>query len=242
MKIIGKLDGTKDYYDNGQNLGIDEDRIYLRNTKIMEFEHNITHQYFSIIGFCGKLYPFITSIDLDYTNYSRIHSIEDKAIRKSNIIFIPENLNNKELKAFLYNAINKTNRAIQKLNPRSSIDYRFNKNKDYLVEYNLAKNDKKILSLFHEYKEPIFYIPKYNWHSPKIVLNPRLKFMNFASVMSPTEAFQELSMYLGSELVDHPKQEISTGSDEVVANSKGHDRWSFRKQGINSKNKTPKKF
>jgi hypothetical protein len=52
MRIISKF---KDYYDGGAMYGIDKERVYVRETKIISVD-NIKSQYFDVLGFCGDIY------------------------------------------------------------------------------------------------------------------------------------------------------------------------------------------
>lgn len=54
-----------------------------------------------------------------------------------------------------------------------------------------------------------------------------LKDINFASVVPPWEAYQEIEMYLGTILVND-KSNMVTVSDKVKARKYGFDEWSFR--------------
>ncbi len=62
----------------------------------------------------------------------------------------------------------------------------------------------------------------------RCTLNPYLKAEQFQKVKGPTEAFQEISMYLGNELA-RQREPISTISDEIMRDKKGFDKWSFRR-------------
>lgn len=61
-----------------------------------------------------------------------------------------------------------------------------------------------------------------------IIKNPILKEFDFQKIVNPYEAMQEIEMYIGRLAVNNvPKMPV--GSDKVIAESKGFDKWSFRK-------------
>ncbi len=62
----------------------------------------------------------------------------------------------------------------------------------------------------------------------RIIINPCLKEANFVSQVSPHQAWQDLSMYLGNTLVDIASKPPQPISDELRAETHGFDRQSFR--------------
>ena len=85
-------------------------------------------------------------------------------------------------------------------------------------------------------KEYYGYQPKglpYKYHvhdlRPRLIINPRLAEFNFVSVIDPYSATQELSMFIGNDLARDIQPVMPVGSDKVIAESKGFDKWSFRK-------------
>jgi hypothetical protein len=65
-------------------------------------------------------------------------------------------------------------------------------------------------------------------------VNPLLRKYNFEQVKDPYSAWQEISQFLGSELATQrdPNPPIP---DELRAQAKGFDKWSFRKHADDSK-------
>jgi hypothetical protein len=59
-------------------------------------------------------------------------------------------------------------------------------------------------------------------------LNPQLRLERFQEVKGPSEAFQEISMYMGNQLA-HENEPPATISDEIMRDEKGFDEWSFRR-------------
>jgi hypothetical protein len=65
----------------------------------------------------------------------------------------------------------------------------------------------------------------------RIVVNPRLNEWEFASQVDPYTAWQELSMYLGNNLVKNTNEPRPI-TDELKAEAHGFDRQSFRKAKV----------
>lgn len=60
-----------------------------------------------------------------------------------------------------------------------------------------------------------------------IIKNPILKDFDFGKLVDPYTAVQELEMYIG-RLATNETPQMPVGSDKVIAESKGYDKWSFR--------------
>jgi len=237
MRIISSF---KDYYDKGSVYGIDKERIYVRETKdVCQMAPGNNGEEFEVIGFCGKIYPIVNYSDLLYYPAKDYVLYGNEAL---NYTFIEtDSYNHSECKGY----------------KKIKIDARDGKkaskyNKDFFKKYTLPRrvnafNDleksEKLLKLFLAYKVPIFYIgtkftEKYGFSS-KLIINPRLEDFAFYKVMNTVQAFQEIFMFIGSELAQSTQSKVPVGNDEVIGNSKGFDRYSFR--NINTKKK-PKKF
>ena len=63
-----------------------------------------------------------------------------------------------------------------------------------------------------------------------LVKNPTLMDYQFYKVFDPYSAYQEISMFLGNQLCNTKEAEVPVGDDIVLAESKGYDKWSFRKE------------
>lgn len=99
---------------------------------------------------------------------------------------------------------------------------------------NINRNLKKI---FYSEKVPYFSLEEtYYLRSRETVLTfvPLLKKYKFYKVYDSCSAFQEISMFFGNNLSKERQGNIPTGNDEVLARSKGFDKWSFRKEGKKS--------
>ena len=203
MIIVSKF---KDYYDGGAVYGIDTQRRYIRETEEVKIDQKYN---FEIIGFCGKLYPLdnvMNIMDFDpkkYVNYNPALEFEFSEGR------------NLQKKA--------------KLVPAKKFSYTYawwNSRMNKAGYWDTAKKDKKYLKLFLKYKVPIFYI-----RQTTLILNPCLKNLGFYKVMDTTQAFQEIEMYLSNVLVSDTQHIIvPVGNDNVIRDSKGFDKWTFRKE------------
>ncbi len=95
------------------------------------------------------------------------------------------------------------------------------------------------MNLFSKYKTPIFSysgidfdgydVPNAIRMSSGLNINPILSKFKFSLVKDAIIAFQEISMYLGS--LKHPEIETSDMDDKIIAQSKGFNCMSFKKQG-----------
>lgn len=94
-------------------------------------------------------------------------------------------------------------------------------------------NQKPLLDLFIKHTVPSFIYTKRN-----LILNPCLKDFNMQKVLHPYTVVQELEMFLNNTLCDNNTPPMPVGDDVIIAESKGYDKWSFRKMPEpNKKNK-----
>lgn len=61
-----------------------------------------------------------------------------------------------------------------------------------------------------------------------LIINPVLKDFDFQKYMDPYTIYQELEMFLGNVLTNNTTPKMPVGSDKVIAESKGFNKWSFR--------------
>lgn len=87
-------------------------------------------------------------------------------------------------------------------------------------------------SIFIQHKVPAFIYHITSDNKDRLILNPRLSDFNFVTVLDPYSAIQELNMFLGNDLAQDVQPKMPVGSDKVIAESKGFDKWSFRKQAV----------
>lgn len=240
MKIISKF---KDYYDGGAVYGVDEKSVYVRETKIVELSNlKIRCNKFEIVGFCGEIY-------LAKFNRWRRKKLRDGGHEYCE--FDPKKDSYWCEESLKWDIDERNGEFLLKKDDALSLRF-FNEDD----VYNDLLNSKELKDLFKKHATPIFHIP-YIYSDPfykrdpyyktsrwgnnvKVVINPCLKNIGFQTIKDTVQTFQEIYMYLNSVKEAGAKSESTAGNNEVVGNSKGFDRWSFRKQG--GKSKKPKKF
>ena len=84
-------------------------------------------------------------------------------------------------------------------------------------------------ALFIQHKVPAFMYRFYSDNKDRLILNPRLSDFNFVTALDPYSSIQELSMFLGNDLAHDVQPKMPVGSDKVIDESKGFEKWSFRK-------------
>jgi len=214
MKIISKF---KDYYDGGAQYGIDKDIVYIRETT-SELINNINLKEFEIIGFCGKIYPII--------NYSLKFNFNSEWERnpKYYILFEEDTIN--------YTFIEKQNKNITTYiktfeKEKHHYSWHWKTKREF---FNYLKNYKEFNDIFLNKKVPIFHIKNISRYDTEITYNQNLKDLAFYKLFDTNQAFQEISMYISNILVSDVQVKIPVGNDIVLRNSKGFDKWSFRRE------------
>lgn len=207
MLIISKF---HDYYDVGMKMGVDKTVIYDRKTISVEGNFPPTSKYKhngwdgSVLAFCGKFYPFVFHVT-DF-NIDRIVWNVEEALKTLNV-----------------------------------------SGKRYWDEYSLESEsgvkkffDRKypeLENLFHKYRTPVFGFQAAgrpcSWMKPKLygslVVNPKLKDLQFYKIKDPITAFQDIYMFM-SGVIGAPPKPKEKMSDKVLAAAKGHDGpYSFKK-------------
>lgn len=232
MKIISNF---HDYYDVMRTHDTDKLHIYTRKTEVVELKYPKQFRYdrpktlpcdaslfayeqgqlhtnipifryeMFIIGFCGKFY-FGFKYYYNSVNHSQIKYVNEKQM-----ISIYEKISGgKKAKGYWH--------------------------KNYVDEIKTmysTDNTRLLVPLFQEYKTPVFVLQyhkdkKYNGYNHELVINPCLKDYEFYQVFVPYNAYQEIQMYVGNYLVEDPNKAWPI-SDKLKAQSKGFDKYSFRK-------------
>lgn len=227
MRIISEF---KDYYDAIQAYGVDPSIVYVRETT-NKIEKKTVYNSFSsdiynmgemyLIGFCGKLYPMIraangNSYELTKTIYSYMFSLSD--VDK----YVSEH-KDKNFQDYFYDRNNKRNRYIYNLVRKTDVAKWFDQD---FREFN---------KIFSE-KIPVFSVCFNYYRETFFEYNPCLKDLGFYRVVQPYNAYQELSAFISSfAKAEKPMPVIP---DDLKAESKGFDAFSFRKgAGVGPKRK-----
>lgn len=245
------LTNFQDYYDKGLMYGIDELIVYKRLTsKSMIKESYIpsTARFYDhivrpfVIYFCGESYMGIRFEEVGFDFESKHGKI---AIYNTNILdrFLSSV---EERNKFIYN-FNKyeTPEKLKKSttlfvehwlnNFKTKYSYR-NKREESLLEP--LYNKKQIntwcteQSLNNNVPYFVLYVEEESKYHKKsyIEYNTQLKMWDFNKVKNPQEAFQEISMYVGSVL-QQPVNPMIEISNEEMAKKKGFGhKYAFRKE------------
>jgi hypothetical protein len=233
MKIYSKF---KDYYDAIGAGDLEKTPIYKRDTveeglneidykdlqvgMLNHFEPNGDVKVSSyIIGFCGKIYPY-----WKVSTKTKSTGFYNDRIEK--IIYDPQELlsidfERKDYKWMAKYYPNKFNARNSLKNPQEYIDY--------------LNNHKPLTDIFLQMKIPIFFLRRARYSEKKFVYviekNPSLKEHEFAKMIDPYTAYQELDMFMGNVLTtdQYNQVDIPTGDDKTLAECKGFNKFSFRK-------------
>jgi len=233
-----KIIGGHDYYDSAIAYGIDKETIYVRKCEIIEGRvrgtlYTTLHSKKSefrlekhAIGFCGKIYPVL-----------KIERNPYKQERKDPYF-----------DWYFYNAEDVRNffkeygikpEPLSKWGPNIVTHSFINKRLDKFYDVN---NWRHLESEFRKHHCPVFHHAgsyKDSGNGP-FTLNPILKRFHFAKVFSPTEAFQEIFMYLTGVLGKSPKTLIEISNDDM-RHKKGFDNKSFKTDSPGKKRKRRQK-
>lgn len=216
-----------DYYDCMQSLDEDRETQFLRETEtITQPDLDIVYDFLqyvpycrlqpNLIGFCGKLYPVISESDYDGKRKNIIFTIEELDV------FVEKTWRKKEFAK--YNDLN---------NKYNSYCIRPKAVKFFTKQYEC--ND-----LLEKY--PIFLIKPFEWvpdpynlnqridrrvKQCNVVINPRLADYEFFRIVDNFTAYQELCMWFGNKA--NPEKPIPYIDDKTMAEAKGFNKFSFRK-------------
>ncbi len=224
MRIISEF---HDYYDAVQGMGQDSTLIYQRKQfttplkdMLLEEIRNIGHNHHSfgvftkghIIGFCGKIYPVLFIQSVKKKTKQLCHSLEEVDS------FIMSNFKKKDIERYTGKKWKYDN------------SWGYNQRQDSIKKFFLEAREKRdsFHSLFIQHKSPIFVYKSDKGYFDKLFWNEGLKDLEFYRIMEPYTAFQELQMFMSN--IAMPEKEIPVPSDETMAEIKGFDKWSFRKE------------
>jgi len=216
MRIIAN---NYDYYDGVQRHGQDRSLIYHRTEKTFDdrTQHTWLQKYHDqmpfggvpkIIGFCGQIYVCVQFTHAEYVG--RMHNVEHFTCYTIDEVdaYVAKHKDKKQRKDYY----------------EARQPYRkWNKPDRFQFQQFFETAHKDCIELFSKFACPIFLIEDY-----RITVNPELKRVDFFRVVDPYSAFQELERYLGN--IAQPEKIMPVIPDELKAESKGFDKFSFRKQ------------
>lgn len=223
MRIISDF---HDYYDCGQKLDQDKQTLYIR--KMREEQHswrfpilynwgNYDPQFkILVIGFCGKLYPIFEirtpypTFGVAFTYCYTIEQIDS---------FIQTYYRKDAIEQYF---------STRKYNHRIRIIHR-TEFVNFYKEWNLHYGEyyKFYNKVFEENKCPIFVINLNNNYDTNILFNICLKEYNFVKIIDPITAYQEINMFINNLAI--PSKPIPKVTDKAMAEIKGFNKYSFRK-------------
>lgn len=222
MRIISNF---KDYYDIGMTYGQDPTLVYLRKTEeipegnklckiLAKAPYSISYPGrpygvgldIHLIGFCGRLYPLI-----GYKNTTHV---------KGDLVDFIISQNDYLKRPLIEASLNK---------PLSRWGFCSEFTLKNYEEWVKNVTDLDATDCCIKIQAPIFRISRYSGERMHFEKNPMLKEMGFQSVKPPVEAFQELSMFIGSALVSEKEVPVKV-SDTVLRDKHGFDEWSFRRK------------
>lgn len=174
-----------------------------------------------VVGFCGKLYPYYA------------HMLQERGTVLGKIGWVE---GPKRIIEYFYTY--ETIEAVRKKYDHTRGKYSWwgctAFDSKTWSECLLEMERRSSLDFFRMLDTPAFELAEEGRSGCALVINPRLSTLQFQKVVDPYQAFQKLEMFIGSDLAKQKDPEVHI-SDELRAESHGFDRWSFRKEGKNSK-------
>jgi len=227
----------RDYYDGLLNFNSDDPYVFLRHTaeikvKIQRIEslnlYSGEYEFslrFGIVGFCGEVHPYIHVSKTNTITYS--YSDED------NYVYDMEGLR-AAIGADYFDKL-KTKRFCFSYGNTdiSSWFERGIRRNGFMGNVGPITEDKRITSIFLDNKVAYFSMELSYESAPRdgitVVLYPILKDVQFYRVYDIHSVYQKLEHYLTNELVKPDDPYIAPVPDKIIAESKGFDKFSFRK-------------
>jgi hypothetical protein len=222
MRIISNF---HDYYDSCKKFDLENFPIYKRKTEEEIFKNsfinnNNNHYLFKftmdsfkinkfyflnfLILFCGKLYKGFRVCDEQTKFFYNIDDIEN---------FILNNIKDKKIIDNFYRSYFLTST--------------YKKLKNYLSDQGKDFD----LNIFQKHNSPIIAFENRDYTNNYYqIINPNLKYFEFFKIHDVYSTYQQINMFVSGVLTNTEK-EIPKISDELKLQSKGFDKWSFRKKG-----------
>ena len=195
---------------------------------------------FVLIAFCGKLYHFYKVTLQDSTGkipgVTKYLTSNDEVLRYVNgepnavrqMMKLVELVPNYKPVDNLYKEVEKLLKNNKTSNTKSFMaDYYRKVLKDVDSQNGCTLSD----DLFIEFNTPIITLNSRDCKNDyKFTINDRLNKYNFSSHINAYDAFQEISMYIGNNLVKQIDPTINF-TDEMKRDIAGFDEWSFKNPG-----------
>jgi hypothetical protein len=230
MRIISSF---KDYYDCVQSQGQDQSLLYLREPKEVVLEGRQTPFQFTtilqrwgndiiygcnVIGFCGRVIPVLS---LCHPQDSSIKPVFAYTLAEVDS-FVEAHFKKARIERY-YAAKRKSYWSeLWRYTSHRTIDEFFQE---------AARHAGDFEHLFQNNRSPIFtYRECRAGHI--LTFNGCLKEFQFFKLVDPYTAFQEIQMYLGG--MAFPNKPMPQIDDKTMAEAKGFNKWSFRKESKQS--------
>lgn len=230
MRIIADRD-KRDYYDCVQACAQDRTTLYVRREEEIYLERgqwpfpslsyytlpHLSDMY--IIGFCGKIYPMIQM------------SAKGEGYGETIPVFC---YSMEELDEFLKTAI-KSDEWEYYLGKRKRTRWSgwrtwgsLSKQRNFVSFFENCKRDQdKHREMFVEKQCPVFVARESGRRGGAyLTWNALLEPLGFMRIFEPYTAFQEVQMFMNNMAV--PQMPMPVIPDEIKAESKGFNKWSFR--------------
>lgn len=228
MKIISKF---KDYYDGCGYSTSAETGLYVRKTEEIPMRYvgnsywiydrkNCSHDFVPIvIGFCGTLHYAVQYKHNVIYSYQELIDVENELQLTGNGRYF-RGFFTVDFKKYWFNG---------------DVESIISLNGKYFSQmYNNV--DRNIAQLFYTHRTPVFMITPARIkqkESHTLILNPCLKDLNFYKKVDAVTTYQEIEMFLNNQLVKPDAPYIKPIPDAIKAESKGFDKFSFRKDKTN---------
>ncbi len=241
------ISSHKDYYDSFTTSG--SIPVYYRQQKVIsvaagyhgqeipdamyEAYNKIPGKYNSgqhgCVFACGKIYPYRMIYKYDTSKWEYCYTIEDciRTLEKSKLWA------REEKNILRYDSIKQELESIDSKPKYSHYSQSFN----HTTWGAWQKNEShKLISdeVFQKLNAPIISL-FFTGNEYRLTLNPILKLLQFQKVMNPYILFQEIEMFLGTNMAKQIDPEPRGITDKLKAEFHGFNDWSFRKQGKKSK-------
>lgn len=207
MKLISSF---HDYYDCMSKHDQDRSVLFMRETKeeVLEKPHlektgwyrpKLGGRAHLVLGFCGRVYWAMAQYKRDITTDYYASTSE----------FHRWMWNKEEIEAHLEK------------------DFKPDKwNKKRWSTWNTAN---EVITAAENFQYPIWCVRKPDdYYKTYLTINPNLKKLNAEQIISPFEAWRELSTWHGN--IAEPRKPVPHIDDVTMAEAKGFNHWSFRKE------------
>jgi len=172
-----------------------------------EIQEGTLSIYPLVLGYCGKLYYFLHVRHFG----TRSHIYTD----------------------FIFNSVKELCKVFKRITPKTYWRKSLKTNIK-IDEWSAPYKDGVLVEdMFFSLKTPLFALTEFE-HDVQLVLNPKLKDLNLTNKFPPEKIYQDLDHYINNYLTNIEDAQL-VRTDDLIRDSKGFDKWSFRQQGPKSR-------